>query len=41
MGQHEAVRAILEEQGYNVLQMRQDAGEIIRAVLAQYKREET
>ncbi len=41
MGQHEAVRAILEEHGYNVLQMRQDAGEIIRAVLAQYKREET
>ncbi|MCI8526259.1 MAG: peptide chain release factor N(5)-glutamine methyltransferase [Oscillospiraceae bacterium] len=40
MGQHEAVSAILEAAGCAVLQTRQDTGGIIRAVLAQYKREE-
>ena len=40
MGQHEAVYAILEEHGYTVLQTRLDSGNIIRAVLAQYKRED-
>ena len=40
MGQHEAVSAILEEHGYTVLQTRLDSGNIIRAVLAQYKRED-
>lgn len=40
MGQHEAVQAILEQHGYTVLQMRRDTGDIIRAVLAQYKRED-
>ena len=41
MGQHDAVREILEQHRYNVLQMREDTGNIIRAVLAQYKGEET
>ena len=40
MGQHDAVQAILEQHGYTVLQMRRDTGDIIRAVLAQYKRED-
>ena len=40
MGQHEPVQAILEQHGYTVLQMRKDTGDIIRAVLAQYKRED-
>ena len=40
MGQHEAVQALLEEHGYQVLQMRRDTGDIIRAVLAQYMRED-
>ena len=40
MGQHEAVQAILEQHGYTVLQMRRDTGDILRAVLAQYKRED-
>lgn len=40
MGQHEAVQEILEQHGYTVLQMRRDTGDIIRAVLAQYKRED-
>ncbi len=40
MGQHEAVQAILEQHGYTVLQVRKDTGDIIRAVLAQYKRED-
>ena len=35
-----AVQAILEQHGYTVLQMRRDTGDIIRAVLAQYKRED-
>lgn len=40
MGQHEAVQALLEQHGYTVLQMRRDTGDIIRAVLAQYMRED-
>lgn len=40
LGQHEAVQAILEEAGYRVLQFRRDTGEIIRAALAQYGRED-
>ena len=40
MGQHEAVQAILEGAGYRVLQFRRDTGDIIRAVLAQYGRED-
>lgn len=40
MGQHEAVQAILEEHGYQVLQLRRDTADIIRAVLAQHKRED-
>ena len=40
MGQHDAVREILEQHRYTVLQMREDTGNIIRAVLAQYKGEE-
>lgn len=40
MGQDVAVGRILEENDYEVLQWKQDSGEIIRAVLAQLKREE-
>lgn len=39
-GQHDAVQQILEEHDYTILQMREDSAEIIRAVLAQYKRED-
>lgn len=40
MGQEDAVGRILEENNYEVLQWKQDSGEITRAVLAQLKREE-
>lgn len=40
MGQENAVCAILEEHACKVIQLRQDSGDIIRAVLAQYKKED-
>ena len=40
MGQFDAVRALLEAHGYEILQTRRDTGEILRAVLAQLRKEE-
>ncbi len=37
LGQHDAVCTILEDHGYTVVQLREDAAGITRAVLAQYK----